>query len=247
MAKVELGPIVSSARNAIGNLTRRIPRGIGPLETYQGGIVFSYGIGGPYSKARTEPLNPKSAAQRDTRATIRAATLAWQTSLTDQLRAAWNLAAHDQKNHQAIKGTGTICGFMYFCRLNAPLIRNALAILTSPPPRLTPLQPDSLLILTNTSSPPALLVSLAPAPPANYLWQIFASPPQSPGRMYPWRSPRLIATVQHGDTIPLDLTTAYTDAFGPPLAHTKLPLQASTLHSTDGALSLRIRTASITA
>jgi hypothetical protein len=245
--KVEFGPIVSDARNAIGNLTKRFPRGSGPLETYQGGIVASRGIGGPYTKARVEPLNPKSPAQRDTRASIRAATLAWQTDLTDTQRLAWNFAALNHRSHAAIKGSGTICGFHLFCRLNCPLYRNSLPLLTSPPPHLAPLRADSLTILTNTSSPAALVVALSPAPPTGYLWQIFASPPQSPGRMYPWRSARLIAAIHHGDTLPADLTAAYTAAFGPPLAGTKLPVQASALNTIDGSLSLRLRTFSITA
>lgn len=244
--KIELGPLLSDARNAIGNLTKRIPKGVGPHETFQGGIIISRAVGGLYSRARMEPLNPNSIPQQAARATIRACTVAWQSSLTDLQRLAWNQAALSQKNNSAIKGSGTLAGFSLFCRLNAPLSRHAYSLLTDPPARLAPLYARSLSIVTNESAGPTLVIDLDPPPPANFIWQIFACPPQSPGRMSPWARPRLICAIEPADPLPVDITAPYTDAFGPPLTGTKLAVLASTLNTLDGSLSLRLRVASIT-
>lgn len=102
-----------------------------------GGIVASHNAGGAYFRAATIPTNPNTLFQQTVRAFVAALTSAWQTTLTQLQRDAWELYADNVTVTNRIGEQINISGIAMFVRnnvarmqatgnalLNAPIVFN---------------------------------------------------------------------------------------------------------------------------
>ncbi len=83
-----------------------------------GGIVASHNAGGAYFRAATIPTNPNTLFQQEVRAFVAALTSAWQSTLTQVQRDAWELYADNVKITNRIGEQINISGIAMFVRNN---------------------------------------------------------------------------------------------------------------------------------
>jgi hypothetical protein len=170
MAKVTLGPIVCDARGKLG------------------AVVFTRAKGLNTTREWFKPPNPASYNMSFPRPALAAAVRVWTQNLTDAQRLAWATFAleHPKPNPMA---PGLLLTAQQWCSAinmigqyytgNFPM--------TDPPPNLDVPALDDLIIVTNTASPPTLVVE-ADGPDLNdaQFVLICATMPVSAGRLN-WR------------------------------------------------------------
>lgn len=92
-----------------------------------GGTVWSRNAAGAYIRARSVPVNPNTDLQVAVRNAVRSITIAWQNTLTQPQRNAWNVYAANvtwtNKLGQQIK----LSGLNHYVRSNTPLVQNGIA------------------------------------------------------------------------------------------------------------------------
>lgn len=93
----------------------------------QGGIVWSHNKGGPYVRNRSIPTNPNTDRQTAVRNAVRSIAIAWDLTLTQAQRDAWETYAANvswtNRLGQAIKLTG----LNHFIRSNTPRVAGGIA------------------------------------------------------------------------------------------------------------------------
>lgn len=114
------------------------------LIRYGGGIVqmsgsiagntFARNRFGNYSRARTKPVNPKSARQVGARVAIMFLAEQWREApMTDAKRLAWEAYANSVNWQNKLGETIKLTGYQHFMRGNASLIRAGADIVTDGP------------------------------------------------------------------------------------------------------------------
>jgi hypothetical protein len=84
----------------------------------QGTIVFSRNRGGFYSRARVTPTNPSSTLQVSYRASFKAASQRWSSTLTDAQRLAWKSFAENMNNISTLGRRAPQTAFNAFVLVN---------------------------------------------------------------------------------------------------------------------------------
>lgn len=114
------------------------------LVKYGGGIVqmsgsiagntFARNRFGNYTRARTKPVNPKSARQVGARVAIMYLAEQWREDpMTDVIRTAWQTYANSVNWNNKLGETVTLTGFNMFIRANAALLRLGGTVVTAGP------------------------------------------------------------------------------------------------------------------
>ena len=84
----------------------------------QGGIVWSHNRGGPYVKGRAIPTNPNTARQVAVRNAVRSLAIAWQLTLTQAQRDAWNVYASNVSWTNRLGESTSLTGLNHYIRSN---------------------------------------------------------------------------------------------------------------------------------
>lgn len=98
-----------------------------------GGTTFSHNRSGAYKRNRSIPVNPNTARQQAVRNAVTSIAIAWDLTLSQAQRDAWNVYAAavnwTNKLGQSIKLTG----LNHFIRSNTPLVQNGIARVDAAP------------------------------------------------------------------------------------------------------------------
>lgn len=195
-----------------------------------GGQVASKNRSGAYVRTKVTPVNPQSLAQSGVRANFSAVSALWR-GLTDANRASWNEAVDNWQRTDIFGDLKTPSGFNLFMRLCTPL-QNAFGdvIIGSYAP--TPVEMPALSVVTADYAVGPNTLTLA-TDVANdldldqYVYNIYATAPQSAGKSYVKNAFRLIGWVE-ADAASRDIADLYTDKFGalPEDANVRIRVQA---------------------
>lgn len=97
------------------------------------GSTFARNRYGNYARARTKPINPKTAAQQAVRASMAFLTDYWSQTLTDAHRIAWNLYGSSVTMKNRLGENVFLTGFNHFIRSNSILKRSNRSIVAPGP------------------------------------------------------------------------------------------------------------------
>lgn len=92
-----------------------------------GGTVWSHNRSGAYIRARSIPVNPNTARQVAVRNAVRSLTIAWQNTLTQAQRDAWNVYAANVSWLNRLGQSITLTGLNQYIRSNTPRVQNGIA------------------------------------------------------------------------------------------------------------------------
>lgn len=88
-----------------------------------GGIVYSRNQFGPYTRPRTLPLDPSTSAQIAVRNALSECVTAWNDTLTQSEREAWDVFARRVQTRDALGRTTNAGGVAMYVRANVPRIQ----------------------------------------------------------------------------------------------------------------------------
>lgn len=148
MAKLVFGPVVSDARNKIG------------------GVVFTKSRSGAVARRKVSPVQPRSSAQVNVRASLTDFSKQWSGILTAAQRAAWIAFASNNPVKDVFGASHILTGLQMFVRLNQALATVGGAAITSPPLNLSVGFPGVITVVINHVGP-VYTVSPANAAGAN--------------------------------------------------------------------------------
>lgn len=186
MALIKLGGGVSDIRGSIG------------------GTVFSKNRYGSYTRNRTIPVNPGSAAQTKIRACSGQIRDAWFNTLTTAQRAAWAVYANNVQVQNRLGETITLTGWNMFARTNLAMLYNDYDIVADAPTEFSLAEQDSTLAITVSEASQEISVAFDDT----MTWCdedgaaliIYASRPQNPTVNY-FKGPYLVAGKIEGDSV----------------------------------------------
>lgn len=98
-----------------------------------GATVYSHNRYGAYIRARTVPVNPNTDRQVAVRNAVRALTIAWQITLTQVQRDAWDLYAANVPWQNKFGDDVRLTGLAHYVRSNTPLLQNGIARVDAAP------------------------------------------------------------------------------------------------------------------
>ena len=196
---VELPPLISEARNAVGD------------------TVFARNAHGTYSRPRTVPTDPNTGRQQRYRARFATVVARWSGSITQAQRDAWNVYAKQVWHRNRIGCAIRLSGFLHFVRLNQRRQITAFGWIDMPPTELS--QPTiTATVVKRTPGSGVLSVVFsqqdewATQPGARFF--VFTGVAQSAGINF-YAGPFRRATIVHGSTpIPPVLPHAFADPYG---------------------------------
>lgn len=93
----------------------------------QGGIVWSHNAGGPYVRNRAIPVNPQTDRQVAVRNAVRSIAIAWELTLTQVQRDAWDTYAANVSWTNRLGQAIHLSGLNHFIRSNTPRVQNGIA------------------------------------------------------------------------------------------------------------------------
>lgn len=93
-----------------------------------GATVFSHNRFGAYIRARSIPVNPNTARQVISRNIARSLSIAWQNTLTQDQRDAWNVYAANVSWQNKLGDTVHLTGLNHYMRSNAPRLDPLVAL-----------------------------------------------------------------------------------------------------------------------
>jgi hypothetical protein len=173
---------------------------------------------GQYARNRATPVQPRTPAQLNQRATMSTNAAAWR-ALTDAQRAGWASLGAMMSRSDSLGQTYTLNGFMAYCSVNNNKLAAGDAGVADAPAIVTP--PD-LLTATITLTAAAFSVAYTATPLATGVRLFaFVSPQQSAGRKFNGDY-RLLSVSAAAAASPFVLTTAYTAKFGVPVVGNRI-------------------------
>lgn len=98
-----------------------------------GATVYSHNRFGPYIRARSVPVNPNTARQVAVRNAVRSIAIAWQNTLSQAQRDAWNLYALNVSWQNRLGDTVALTGLNQYIRSNTPRVMNTIARVDAAP------------------------------------------------------------------------------------------------------------------
>lgn len=107
--------------------------GITAMSGSIGGTTFARNRSGAYSRARTKPVNPNTAAQVKCRSVVSYLTEYWYTDLSPAQRTAWGVYASNVAMKNKLGQSISLSGFNHFIRGNSPRAYQNLAVIEDGP------------------------------------------------------------------------------------------------------------------
>lgn len=173
-----------------------------------GGIVASHNRGGAYFRLAVVPTNPNTLFQQAVRTAVAALTAAWQDTLTQPERDAWQVYADNVEVVNRIGEKVNISGIAHFIRSNVARLQNGLVSILAAPTRFNLGQ--FAKGNANAASQAAQSIDIVfgatiPVDPwiseAGSFMLAYVSPPQNSGIKF-YKGPYRLAGSLQGDPIP---------------------------------------------
>ena len=205
-----------------------------------GGQVASKNRAGAYVRTKVTPVNPQSTAQSGVRASFAAVSSLWR-GLTDENRASWNEAVKNWQRTDIFGDLKTPSGFNLFMRLCTPL-QNAFGDVIIGLYAPTPVEMPALSEVTATYDAGDETLNLA-TDVANdldldqYVYNIYATAPQSAGKSYVKNAFRLLGWVE-ADAPTRDIAELYTAKFGSLPINSNVQIRVQALSRATGQLGV---------
>jgi hypothetical protein len=189
------------------------------------GTVFSKNRYGAYARTKVTPVNPQTSAQQAARGNLAAMSQAWR-GITESERQSWINGAANFPQTDIFGNSKILSGQALFVKLNTVLLYNGSSQLDScPAPIAVPAM--TALGITAAEGTPALSVSFGPSPvPADFVIQLQYTPNVPPGVNFVKNKFRLADAVSPAGTTPHNGLSAFTNAFGAPVAGNKIFVKA---------------------
>jgi len=216
MAKIVTSALVADVRKKIG------------------GNVFSKVRSGAMVRRKVSPIQPRSSAQRNVRASFTFLAKAWSSaSMDDTKRAAWNALAANYPQKDKFGASHTLTGLQMFLKLNRALNFLGLGPVYDPPATLAAGYPGDLSL--TATSPSTLTLNSAVAPAAGENGIIYAAAQQSPGRTFVGNKYRAIDVTGVATAGPWNIGPGYVNKFGALIAGKKVPIMLRFITVASGA------------
>lgn len=202
MAKIKFGMMMTDARGKLG------------------GQVFSKNRAGAYVRTKVTPVNPRTTHQQANRSLFGAISSAWRV-LSDPERASWSESVEQWQTTDIFGDIKNPSGKTLFQRLNQGLLANitgSSVMSVCPAPVEIPIVSDISSELTiddlgNTWSVMWSHEIVGTIDASNYVVQLRATPPMSPGRTYHKNLLRLVAVNELEDDT-FNILASYEERFG---------------------------------
>lgn len=98
-----------------------------------GGTVWSHNRSGVYIRNRSIPVNPNTDRQNEVRNAVRSITIAWELTLTQVQRDAWDVYAANVNWTNRLGQAITLTGLNHFIRSNTTLVQQGIARVDAAP------------------------------------------------------------------------------------------------------------------
>jgi hypothetical protein len=198
-----------------------------------GGHVMTKNRYGAAVRSKVTPINRRTTAQQNVRASLTATAQAWR-GLTDAGRAAWDMLASQVTTRNIFGDAAAMTGLTLFMRLNRELNNIGASAITVAPtiPAIS-----SVLSLTLTAAVTGSVLTLAYTPtpvPAGHSMVVEATPQLSAGRGTGGSKYTKLAVVAAAAASPYDGYTTYTAKYGSLIATTKIFMRAKLVHVATG-------------
>jgi hypothetical protein len=180
-----------------------------------GGHVASRNSAGAYFRTKVTPVNPSTPFQETARARFGILSQAWR-ALTDAQRASWNSSVGEFAKTDIFGDLKNPSGFNLFQRLNNNLANVLLPAIDSAPLPQAVLVVAPLVATIDIGLGDVYETTISAATPASSSTEVWATPPQSPGKSFVKSEFRLIHTVGGGEPNPLGFKPEYISRFGIP-------------------------------
>ena len=187
---------------------------VGDARGKLGGTVFSTGRYGSFLQQTPLPRNPHSEPQGALRRHMKMLGWRWSYWLTQDQRDAWCAWALTMDFTDVFIHTYNLTGWGIFAKVNQTLKLVSAPLLDDHPADLACGSPDGATLVI-AGSPPTLVVHVTTDPAANERAYLAAVRPLSPGATYLGNLSRKVKTFGAGVAHPYDITTVYTDRYGP--------------------------------
>jgi hypothetical protein len=221
MAKIVFGPVISEARNKIA-LT-----------------VYSRNRGGPYIREKVTPSQTPTTPRVASKNLMTSTSHAWSQTLTEAQRQAWRSFASTIPLHDKLGNTHNLSGQNWWQKLATNQSIIGAAITTDPPANLDVTQPATFAATATVASSSSISIPITPGEtiqPGEHL-QIWATHSMNLGRTYFTRLLRLIQTVDHTATIPIDAGAAWLTRYAPALASKRIGIALRYVNDANGNAS----------
>lgn len=123
-----------------------------------GGVVYSHNRYGAYRRNRSVPVNPNTDRQVAVRNAVRSLTIAWQNTLTQDQRDAWETYAANVVWKNALGQDILLTGLAHYVRSNTPRVQNGIAAVDDAPTIFTIAAADTQLSATASEATQQLTV-----------------------------------------------------------------------------------------
>lgn len=185
-----------------------------------GGHVASRNRFGSYFRTKVTPVNPQTESQSIVRNRFSAISGAWR-SLESSARTSWNSVVSDFSKSDVFGDLRNPSGFNLYQRLNNNLITVSLPPIDIPP-AVAVVDETAIISLTATAAIQLFSLLLSGDVPSTSRMKVFATPNLSPGVSFVDSEYRLISVQPEDSVTPQDLTSLYTNKFGPLVAGQKV-------------------------
>jgi hypothetical protein len=197
------------------------------------------------TRARVVPANTATTARTRVRTFLQNNANAWQSTATEDQRAAWRRAAGNAPPSFTATPRGPISGWQLFHRVNLTLQNLSVSIALDPPATQAPDPPSNLSIPTLDASTQALKIDFDGASSSDTALVIYATDQMSstwhPRNGY-WRQ---IAIADAGDSRPIDVSSAWTSKFGTLEGGNRVGFAVAEANKIDGHLGPKLKASKI--
>lgn len=129
----------------------------------QGGVVWSHNAGGPYIRNRAIPTNPNTARQVAVRNSVRALAIAWEITLSQAQRDAWDVYAANVTWTNRLGQSITLTGLNHYIRSNTPRVISGIAAINAAPGIFDIAAAEAALAVTASEATQDLTINGDPA------------------------------------------------------------------------------------
>ncbi len=207
------------------------------------GNTFARNRYGNYVRARTKPVNPRTALQTVVRASLAFLTTSWSQTLSAAQRTAWNLYASNVAMTNRLGESTFMTGFNHYIRSNMIRKQVGFPIIEEGPVIFELPESDPTFAITGSQATQEITyafdITLAWALEADGWIVVFQGSPQNAQRNFfagPWR---LLSATQGADPGPIVSPVAIAVQF--PIAETQHVWAYARIMRADGRLSVPFR------
>jgi len=195
--------------------------GIAQMSGSIAGTTFARNRYGAYARNRTIPINPSTPAQNKIRGTAANLKAAWINDLTANERAAWDEYAANVSMVNRLGESVNLSGYNHFCRTNAALLYQDLAVIEAAPKEFSVGEQDPTLAVAGTADDQKIQVTfddaLAWANEVGGYMLLQMGKPQNPTVNFfkgPWKTIGKISGAAVAPTSPVELSGAFVISAG---------------------------------